>query len=119
MGYESKIFVVKKSNLHPEPDGVYAEVIASIRLSKIGGRPACFKRPTNCFIYADDGDTHITKDEYGDPLYECSVNECFHWLQDTMMKAGGDYWRYYILDGILRGIPESIEDKLVCLHYGY
>lgn len=66
MGYESKIYIVEKTGIkvHELGNKKRAEVIAVFNMSKFPPFNDYFKTETDCFIYADDGNTKILKDEY-------------------------------------------------------
>lgn len=141
MGYESKIFIVRKSNLAPDTFGsakglTFAMKIAEINLGKVGGMPKCFylepvdgsekdKKPrvTKHFIYDSDGDTPLIKDKYGDNLAECTPKELLKWV--TRAIEHGDFWgELHLLKAMLTEIVEDQEDigcwnSVICLHYGY
>lgn len=82
MGYESRIYVVEKSSLSPDENGKrFAEVIAVFNGSKFGGLSEIFKKKTDCYIYADNGNTRIFKDKYGDELTEAPLYDVIAFLK--------------------------------------
>ena len=119
MRYESKIYVVRKSKFSLDDDGkCWGEVVAMFNACKFPGLPEVFKQKTDCFIYADDGNTSITKDEYGKPLTEAPLSDVINFLENEI-KEGETYRRINPLLGLLKSFDESQWRDLVCLHYGY
>lgn len=145
MGYESKIFIVRKTGTGREvgedkKERTYAEKIAEINMCKIGGMPKCFyikppditeknqgdpkARVTDCYIYHSDGNTVILKDCYGDPLAECTPQQLLKWVNERILNDDF-YARYYLLKAMLEEVIYTSEDingswgDVVCLHYGY
>ena len=104
MGYESKLYFVRTYDSTPKlsyDEKIFAEKILEIRLGKIGGMPKCFKKPTNYFVYKDDGETPILKDSYGEPLYECDLNELRNWLLEEMENE--PYYVFNLLKSVIEG----------------
>lgn len=126
MGYESKIYFVEKSNYNVQRTTTddtkgknYAQIIASIDLGKLeGGKPACFKKETDCYIYADDGNTRLVKDRYGEPLTEVSIEGLWSWLLTIPEPL---YRRLYLLKVMTESFLTRYENwhNVVALHYGY
>ena len=124
MGYESKLYVVDKRRIAHKIDGkeyVWGEVIASFDLCKV--YPVSDKMReypiTNCYIYADDGNTQILEDCYGEPLKEIPLDDAIGILEDA---AGlEDYRRYEPCIALLKGFKQSQWqwNNLVVLHYGH
>lgn len=119
MGYESRIYVVEKSRLSPDDDGKrFAEVLAMFNACKFSGLPDVFKRKTDCFIYADDDDTRIIEDQYGNELTEAPLADVIKFLENEVQR-GENYRRIKPLLSLLKGFDMEQWDNLVCLHYGY
>jgi hypothetical protein len=124
MGYESKLYIVEKSCLRDDDGMVYAEVIASFDMCKcyfLSG--VLTKEPqTNCYFYADDGNTKVLEDMYGDALTETSVDTVINILEEAI-EMGEEYRRIFPLLSMLKTFKEQqAENKwinLVVLHYGY
>ena len=125
MGYESRIYVVEKSNLKWDDDNGkrYASEKARIDMSKcyelsgiLRNKPA-----TECYIYADDRNTHIEKDCYGMPLTETPLGEALEIVEDVIARTPYDYWMYDVLRATLQAIYDFVGDdeRFVVLHYGY
>lgn len=116
MGYESRIYVVRKSDLCPDYDGKrWAEIIAMFNACDFPGLH--FEKKTDCYIIADDGNTIISKDEYGDELTEAPLSDVINFLENEI-KEGETYRRIKPLLSLLKGFDMEQWDNLVCLHYG-
>lgn len=120
MGYESKIYIVKKSRctLLTEGNKVYAQEIASFNLCKVYNISTVLRKmpKTDCCFY--EGGTRVFEDMYSEELTECSVT----YLADLIQKEiddGDDYWRYPLILPTLRELEKLNDGDIVCLHYGY
>lgn len=120
MGYESRIYVVEKSTFASYSDGkVFADVIAMVDMCKYPAlNHQVFTKKSDCYIYADDGNTHITKDQYDDELTEAPLSDVIKFLEDEIQR-GEKNRRIKPLLGLLKGFDMEQWDNLVCLHYGY
>ena len=113
MGYESRIYVV---NVNKSIS--YGEVIARFDLSKIGnGFSDLFKNPVDFHFYAEDGDTIITKDSYGDEVKTASIQDVIEWLETKGREI--HYRRIEPLIGLLKGFDFAEWEDLRVVHYGY
>lgn len=123
MGYESKLFVVKKhSNISQNIDGkemIWGQVIATIDFGKyyqMSDRMR-YEKETNCYIYAVGCDERIVDDCYGEPLKEMSLDRTI-----DILKEAREEYPYYMVDialGLLKEFRFSPLDDVVVLHYGY
>lgn len=120
MGYESKLYVVNKTTSKNFADThFYAQKLAMYDLSKTGEETIFKQFPaTDCYIYADDGNTEVLKDRYGEPLREIPINATIKLLEDLETKYPG-YRRWSPCIALLRGFDQTQWDNLVVLHYGY
>lgn len=124
MGYESKLYIVEKSNCsYTEENGMkYAEVLAMFDVSKFYALADWFsnKPSTKHYIYADDGDTQIVEDRYGDTLKEASVKEVVEKLE-RIVENGEDYKRIFPLLAALKAFESHSNQwgDIAVLHYGY
>lgn len=119
MGYESKIVIVRKG-YHTNEDGMrYATKLAEFDLGKVYGlSDQIHRKPTtDCYYYADDGDTQITEDRYGERLTEISVSDLAKMVETAMEES--DYYLYPILLLTLKGFEQFADPRIVCLHFGY
>lgn len=123
MGYETKLVVVDKSNQVHEINGermVWAEKIAEFNLCKAYEISDKMRRYpiTNAFYCADDGNTEVVEDLYGDRLREIPLLDAIN-IIDLAMRTQ-DYYRCYspCLE-LLKGFNPSDWADLVVLHYGY
>lgn len=128
MGYESKLYVVRKSNGYSEPDdnGYYSELIATFYMCGIDTSIllAIEKyNDTDCYFYEGNGDScrMIKKDCYGKPLKEIPLKDMIRMIEDT--EDASDYRRYPPCLAMLRSFNEYNKsqwyNELVVLHYGY
>ena len=126
MGYESKIYIVEKTNCSwAEENGMkYARVLAMFDVSKFYELADWFsnKPATKHYIYADDGDTEIIEDRYGDTLKEASAKEVIDKLERIVeVKNGVDYRRIFPLLAALKAFETQSNQwgDIAVLHYGY
>jgi hypothetical protein len=118
MGYESKIYVVEKSDMKNENNKRYARVITSYDMSKFDRFGGIFKTESDCYIYADDGNTEITTDMYDEPLTEASIDVVINYLEKFAIEQ--DYYRRVNpLLGLLKGFKLVDWNNLTVIHYGY
>lgn len=118
MGYESRIYVVEKYKAIGEDSKRYAEIIGSFNMCKFSGFGDIPREETDCFIYADDGNTHILEDLYGDPLMEMDIEDVITYLEEYQDKQA-HYRRVEPLLKLLKGFNVEEWNDLVVLHYGY
>lgn len=124
MGYESKIYIVEKRNWQNESGKTYARIIAMFDLCKYYPLSDVlrYKPKTSCFFYADDCNTEVTKDMYGEDLTETTVQTVINVL-NKMVEKGEDYRRIFPLLSTLNTIDEQQKNgdwgEIVVLHYGY
>lgn len=123
MGYESKIFVVSKSpSIYQSDEGKrYAHMIAMFDMCKCYPLSDILRRKpkTDCYFYADDGNTKIVEDCYGEPLTEVPIGEAVQIVERVMQNSA--YWRFNILYAALKEIArfDSSANNLAVLHFGY
>lgn len=131
MGYESRIYVVDKHEglQCPSDKKLWGEVLSMTNLSKWSSVAEFFnKKPvTDCYIYADDGNTAITEDRYGKELTECSIDDFYDFLMGVsseyyyLSNEDRKYRRYLPLLKLIEGYKLSKDryENLFILHYGY
>jgi hypothetical protein len=119
MGYESRLYVVEKSNLSKDPDidKVWAEVIAVFNLCVVPGLNLSKYPETDCFFY--DGDKRVTEDRYGAPLIEVPIPDMIQCIEEARANDPDDYRRWQPCLQLLKGFDESRWGRLAVLHYGY
>lgn len=117
MGYESRIYIVRKSELIDDGGKRYAQEIARFNMGKIPDVSSILRNmpKTDCYICADDGSTEVIEDKYGEELTECTPSV----LAYTITHNDGGYWRYNLLLPVLKELAELKDDTICCLHYGY
>ena len=101
MGYESRLYVVKKGCLKPDKEtGLkWCEVIATINLCKMGGDfvDRVTRYPmTDSFFYTDNGT--VVEDNYGAPLREIPRRDMIPQWQEL----GGGLFSFLIYLAVLR-----------------
>lgn len=113
MGYESRLFVVKKYGTG------WAEVMGMINMCKVYPMSDVMRRypKTECYIYMSDGQTKIEEDMYGEKLKEIPLDEAIMIVERAQNKDPG-YVRYEICLDMLRAFQKYSGD-LVVLHFGY
>ena len=123
MGYESKIYVVEE--YEPVFDGRlgYGDIIATFDLCKMGydiynGKSfrQLFNQDRTCDFYADDGNTIIKEDCYGDEIQKADPEEVIAWLKQ--MTKDNSWYRAkvfykFLLELEKTGVGYSL------YHYGY
>ena len=121
MGYESKIYIVEKTSCKfMSEDKFFAEVIAMFDLCKMGsssGFHDLFNKTTDCYFYADDGDTQVLEDRYGDTLKECNIKELKEWLKKEVKN--NNYRRLKPFYNLVKSFNKKDWKNLAILHYGY
>ena len=124
MGYESRIYIVEKTSYSWSEDNgrKYARVLAMFDVAKFYELSDWFrnKPATKHYIYADDGDTQIIEDRYGDALKEASVKEVINRLE-RIVESGEDYRRIFPLLATLKAFETQSNcwEDIAVLHYGY
>lgn len=124
MGYDITLYVVEKTN--SMNDGkYYAQEIARFDMFVFPelARFMADEPPTDCYFYADDGNTHVVEDRYGSPLTETEVSEMIYFLEDVVKNT---YWTVYrrippvlaALKAIKQQIDEGVWKNVVVLRYG-
>ena len=121
MGYESKIYIVNKSNSRIGNDTkLYAQVVVMFDLCKMGcsnGFHKLFDKETDCYFYADNGDTQVLEDRYGDTIKECNIEDLKEWLKEQVKKS--DYRRIKPFYNLVKSFNKKDWQNLAILHYGY
>lgn len=118
MGYESRLYIVNKSNAKSIDGYYYAEIIAMFNLccvSDIMLQGIKDAKDTDAYFY--DGNELIIKDRYGKKLKEIPLKEMITMISNAMQYD--DYRRYKPCLSLLMGFNEKEWDNLVVLHYGY
>ena len=120
MGYEVKLFVVEKSpTCFNENFSYWGQEIATYELC-VCNQVSDFmdkKNPTDCYVYADDGNTQIVEDYYGDPLHECEISEFYEFLT----TVEDDYRRIAPLKALIKSFVENKNrfSNLYVLSFGH
>ena len=121
MGYESRLYIVEKGNISFVEGMRGAFVVAMFDLSKMGTTfyEAVHKyQKTDCYFYADDGNTAVVEDKYGDPIIELPIVDMIHILKECK-KEFPKYRRIDPAIKLLKSFDLTEWKELVVLHYGY
>ena len=118
MGYESKLYVVEEANFKmPSDKGkVWAEVIGMVDLCKCYPIKEVFDEIADGYIYADDNNTRIEEDAYGEPLRVASLEAVIARLK--IIARTENYWRAKIALAFLKEVQKTNPNCKV-YHYGY
>lgn len=119
MGYESKLYIVTKYKPLRGEQKAFARVHAVFNMGKVYALSDVLrdKPATDCYIYADDGDTQIIEDMYGKPLTEATIGDVIRLVEKAM--ASEDWWKYSVLLATLKELARYSISNMVVLHYGY
>lgn len=122
MGYESRFYVVDKIKIAElEKKGKhYSDEIAKFDMGKMGYNSYTLKlvqeaTETECYVFADDGNTRIFEDNYGEPLKELDVKP----LIKALKKDDDGDRRIKPLIAFLETLNPKQWEELKVLHYGY
>lgn len=120
MGYESRLYVVDKSDLvciKNKRHMYYCEVIAQFNfchVPEIYEKVSTYK-DTNGYFYCDGKE--VTEDMYGKPLKEIPIDDMISIISEVM--ENDSFRRYRPCLNLLKGFNLSEWENLVVLHYGY
>ena len=122
MGYESRLIVAFKTkdadvtcaDDHPM---FYAQRIATFDLGKMGEEfKSVLCAETAYYVYADDGNTRLIEDEYGDALREVDPVKLWNFSEGLPFD---DYRRRLVHPAALYSMWLTWSKDLLILHYGY
>lgn len=121
MGYEIKLII--GSTDHVEGEDNYFMKYAEIDLCKIGMNSKLndlemFNRSdkTTWYFYADDGNTKVTEDCYGDKFKALPLSDYIEKLQEDVVDS--DYRRFKWALSLLKSMSYDKEPKYV-IAYGH
>lgn len=119
MGYESKLYVVNKHEKFSSEYRCWGEVIAMFNLCKVYDVSDKMRKypETDCYIFADDGNTEIVEDRYDDVMKEIPIDDAIKIIEEASMDD--NYRRYAPCLALLKSFDKSQWENLVVLHYGY
>lgn len=119
MGYESKLYVIDKSDIFDANKMRFGVVVASFDLCKVHSVATDVRHypKTDAYFYSNDGNTIITEDLYGKPLTEVPVPDMIQILERA--ANDGHYRRFKPCIQMLKGFDLSEWGNLVVLHYGH
>ena len=120
MGYESKLIVIDKTDIfNNDLHMIFSMRIATFDLCNVPSiaRDVRNYPNTNAYFYADDGNTRVTEDLYGEPLKEVPVPDMIKILEKAAICDS--YRRYAPCIQMLRGFDLSQWGNIVVLHFGH
>lgn len=113
MGYESAIIIGYKTQVCSIGGREYCHEISRFRLGKVGTM-SCFVEESGYYFY--DGDKEIFKDDYGDNITMCSLDDLMGWINHQ--KELKEYLTP--LKSYVKALMKSEnQNDIVVLHYGY
>lgn len=121
MGYESRVFVVNRSEFERGNDMhfVFAEKIADIKMSGMyDGFTDLFDKKVDYELYIDNEDEPTQTDKYGDVMTYTDCKTVIDYLE-KLIANGENYRRLNLLLGLLKSIDESQWNEIQIVHYGY
>ena len=123
MGYESKVYIVQEYEPLIISELAYGSKLAMFDLCKMGYESynrktfsELFNQERTCQFYADDFETSIEYDMYGDPVQKADNKELIKWLRKFCKE--NPYWRAKALLSCLESLEKSGEAYSV-YHFGY
>jgi hypothetical protein len=123
MGYETKLIIGKKTDMKElQNEGAnFVIEIASIDLCKSDFSDTQLNKEEDTelvYIYGSDGNTEITKDEYGSKLYAIEPKKVLRFMQNANKTA--KYRRYNAAIPLLKSLIKDFEgENLTCILYGH
>lgn len=133
MGYESKVFIVNRTEYQNDALGkriVYGEKIAEFDLCKMGGEQYApefynaFRDEVDFSLWLPACDEHgneivaeVNEDCYGEHIKGADIDELIDALKAVEQRE--HYRRIPPLIGMLEGFKKDEWDELIAVHYGY
>ena len=119
MGYERKLYVIEKGITKGLCGKIYGMHVAAFEMGRVDEMVEMIKKYpyTNTFFFADDGNTEVTSDAYGEPLTEIPVKDMANIIRE--LSKQDVYRRYKPVLAFLDTIDESEWHNIVVLHYGH
>ena len=114
MGYESRLYVIQKSDVGMEEEKKWCEVIATFDLCKVNIN---FRKYPETDSYFYEGNEKIVEDCYGEPLRELTIKEAIQEVENAATRD--EYRRWKPILGLLKGFNEEEWSDLRVLHYGH
>jgi len=128
MGYDSRLYIIRKGKEDHfaalNDKYKYAEKMVIYEMCVFPPFQSLFNEScpiTEYAPYADDGETVITKDMYGEPLRERTLNEVIDCLERHIELNNDSYARIKPLLALLKEYSAVQNDwyDLAVLHYGH
>jgi hypothetical protein len=123
MGYESRLYVIRKTDVRVDGKYKYAETLVEYEMGVFPPFQKLFndgKRASTEYAPCR-GDDYIVEDMYGDSLSEASIDEVLDFLDQLIVLEGVHYERVDPLRALL-GEYNKIQNnwyRLAILHYGH
>lgn len=126
MGYESRIFIVNRSEVddfYSENPIIYAEKIADMKLGRMyNGFIELFKNPIDYTLYIDNENKDTDIDKYGKHLKYTTISEIITYLEnltDSEEYKNNPYRRIKPFYNLIKGFDENEWNELQIVHFGY
>lgn len=127
MGYESRLYIVEKSDYYSKVDVgfkkvkkmCFGEVVAMIDLCKVPDIPAAIKSYPDTDTYIYEGEERIIDDKYGEPLKEIPIKNMIEIVKKAAENDDSKYRRWKPCLALLKGFSGKQWQGLVVLHYGH
>ena len=131
MGYESKILVVLRHHHKGQIGKDYAELLATVNLSKMRYEfVKLFDKDIDFDMYLENTENPLTEDKYGDTVKYTDLKSVIDYLKNEIKEDGDKpYRRSIMLLNLLRAFKNrktrwqfhSKGDfaKIQIIHYGY
>jgi hypothetical protein len=123
MGYESKLYLIRKTDILAIGNYKFAEILVEYEMGVFPPFQKLFNdgRRASTDYAPCRGDKYIVKDMYGDPLSEASVDEVLECLDQVVVLEGGNYERVLPLRAMLEEYNKIQNGwyQLAVLHYGH
>lgn len=123
MGYETKLFIGRKTDMKgfKNKDANFVIEVASIDLSKSHFPDTQLNKEEDTelvFIYGSDGNTEIVEDRYGSRLYAVNPKKVLNFMQEHNKKER--YRRYTAAIALLKSLIKDFRyEELTCILYGH
>ena len=127
MGYESRLYIVEKSDYYSKVDVgfkevkrmCFGEVVAMFELCKVPEIPSVIESYPDTDTYIYEGEERIIDDKYGKPLKEIPIKDMIEIVKKAAENDDNKYRRWKPCLALLKGFNGKQWQDLVVLHYGH
>ena len=127
MGYESRLYIVEKSDYYSKVDVgfkkvkrmCFGAVVAMIELCKVPEIHEAIKSYPDTDTYIYEGEERVIDDKYGEPLKEIPIKDMIEIVKKAAENVNGKYRRWKPCLALLKGFSAKQWRDLVVLHYGH